>query len=232
MMTDFEKFALSKGVSSLTLNDYNKANHQFGYINPNIIEERQMNAITIDVFSRLMAEKIIFIGCEICPESANVVNAQLLYLNSICDKDDECKIFINSPGGDCDSGLAIVDMMNFVEPDVSTYIMGIAASMGSIIASSGARGKRYALPNSKILIHQPMSGARPGTQESDMKIVYEELRKCKETLYKILSENTGKSVEEITKDADRDHWLTASESLPGVYGEYGLIDEIIKKKKF
>jgi ATP-dependent Clp protease protease subunit len=152
-----------------------------------------------------MSDKIIFVGCEICPESANIINAQLLYLNSICDKDEDVKLFINTPGGDVDSGLAIVDTMNFIVPDISTIVMGMSASMGSIISSSGTRGKRFILPHSKILIHQPMGGVAPGTQESDFAIAYEQIKQCKDVLYKILAENTGKTVEEITADADRDH---------------------------
>lgn len=228
-LNDFEKFALSKGVSTNTLNGFNNYSMRGGYMNPYIIEERPLNAVTIDVFSRLMSDKIIFVGCEICPESANIINAQLLYLNSICDKDEDVKLFINTPGGDVDSGLAIVDTMNFIVPDISTIVMGMSASMGSIISSSGTRGKRFILPHSKILIHQPMGGVAPGTQESDFAIAYEQIKQCKDVLYKILAENTGKTVEEITADADRDHWLTAEESLPGAYGKYGLVDKIKQK---
>jgi ATP-dependent Clp protease protease subunit len=177
-----------------------------------------------------MADRIIFLGSPIDDEVANIITSQLMYLNSV-DSESDIKLFINTPGGSCDDGLAIYDIMNWVDCDVSTYVMGLAASMGSIICSSGAKGKRYALPHSKILLHQPMSGTGSRTQESDFKIAYEELKKCKDTLYQILQENTGKSIEEITADADRDHWLSAAESLPGVYGPYGLIDEIITKKR-
>lgn len=228
MYTDFEKFALSKGISSAKLDGYQKYTN--GIISPTIVEERQLNAVTMDVFSKLISERIIVLGTAIDSDVANIINAQMMYLNSV-DVLQDIKLWINSPGGDCDSGLAIVDIMNWVDCDVSTYTMGIAASMGSIILSSGQRGKRYALPHSKVLLHQPMSSVAPHTQESDFKIAYEELKKCKDTLYQILSENTGKSVEEITADADRDHWLTAAESLPGIYGPYGLIDEIITKKR-
>lgn len=227
-MTDFEKYAISNGVNSNALNGYTKMTNSI--ISPTIIEERQMNMVTMDVFSRLMAERIVFLGCPVDDEVANIINSQLMYLNSV-DPENDIKLFINTPGGSVDDGLAIYDMMNWVDCDVATYVMGLAASMGSIICSSGAKGKRYALPHSKILLHQPMGGTGSRTQESDFKIVYEELRKCKDELYKILSENTGKSIEEITADADRDHWLTAAESLPGVYGPYGLIDEIITKRK-
>jgi ATP-dependent Clp protease protease subunit len=227
-MKDFEKYAISKGVNSNTLNDYQKFTNSI--ISPTIIEERQMNMVTMDVFSRLMADRIIFLGSPIDDEVANIITSQLMYLNSV-DSESDIKLFINTPGGSCDDGLAIYDIMNWVDCDVSTYVMGLAASMGSIICSSGAKGKRYALPHSKILLHQPMSGTGSRTQESDFKIAYEELKKCKDTLYQILQENTGKSIEEITADADRDHWLSAAESLPGVYGPYGLIDEIITKKR-
>lgn len=218
---DFGLFARSNGVSSLALDGYAK---KMGYINPTIVEERTMNMAVLDVFSRLLMDKIIFLGCEVCDESANIVNAQLLYLNSICDKDESVKIFINSPGGSVSAGLAIVDTMNFIAPDVSTYCMGLAASMGSIILTSGAKGKRYSLPHSRVLLHQPMGGTAPMTQESDFKIAYEELRKCKEELYKILSETTGQPYEKVVADADRDFWLTANEAL-----DYGLIDSIITK---
>ena len=227
-MTDFEKYAISQGVNSNALNDYKKMTNSI--ISPTIIEERQMNMVTMDVFSRLMADRIIFLGSPIDDEVANIVTSQLMYLDSV-DNEQDIKLFINTPGGSVDDGLAIYDIMNWVDCDVSTCVMGLAASMGSIICSSGAKGKRFALPHSKILLHQPMSGTGSRTQESDFKIAYEELKKCKETLYQILAENTGKSIEEITIDADRDHWLTSAESLPGVYGPYGLIDEITRKKR-
>ena len=228
MLNDFEKFALSQGIGTNKLDGYKK--YTSGIISPTIVEERQLNAVTMDVFSKLISERIIVLGTAVDSDVANIINAQMMYLNSVDDEAD-IKLWINTPGGDVDSGLAIVDIMNLVDCDVATYTMGIAASMGSIILSSGVRGKRHALPHSKILLHQPMSGTGPHTQESDFKIAYEELKKCKDTLYQILSENTGKSIEEITADADRDFWLTAQESLPGVYGPYGLIDQVITKKK-
>ena len=227
-MTDYEKYAVSKGISSNTLYGYQKAVN--GMINPTILEERSLNVIGLDVFSRLQMDRILFLGTAIDEDVANIIVSQLMYLNSI-DSESDIKLFINSPGGSVDDGLAIYDVMNWIEPDVATYTIGLSASMGSILTSSGVRGKRYILPHSKIMIHQPMSGTSPRTQESDFKIAYEELKKCKDTLYNILSENTGKSIEEIIADGDRDHWLTAEESLPGVYGPYGLVDEIITKKK-
>ena len=223
LIKDFNKFANSKGISSTTLYDYQKYTN--GIISPTIIEERQLNAVTMDVFSRLMGDRIIFLGTPIDSDVANIITSQLMYLNSV-DAESDIKMFINSPGGNCADGLAIYDVMNFIDSDVSTYVMGTSASMGSILSSSGARGKRYALPHSKILIHQPMGGVPGGTQESDFAIAYEEIKKVKEVLYNILVENTGQPYERILKDADRDCWFTAQEAL-----NYGLIDEILIKKK-
>ena len=229
-MTDFEKFAISKGISTNTIDGYAKYSIKNSIIEPYILEERSLNCAPMSVFSRLLYDKIIFLGTGINDDVANIITAQMLYLNSVTDKGEDIKIFINSGGGNIDSGMAILDVMNFIEPDVSTYCIGTCASMAAVLLSCGTRNKRFSLQHSKIMIHQPMSSVGPYTQESDFKIAYDELRKCKDTLYQILSENTGKSIEEITADADRDHWLTASESLPGVYGPYGLIDEIITKK--
>ena len=222
-MKDFNKFAISQGISSNTLLDYQK--HTNSLISPTIVEERRMNAVTMDVFSRLMAERIIFLGTAIDSDVANIVTSQLMYLNSV-DSESDIKLFINSPGGSVVDGLAIYDVMNWVDADVATYGMGMAASMGSILLSSGAKGKRYALPHSKVMIHQPMGGVPGGTQESDFAIAYEEIKKCKDTLYNILVENTGKTFEEIAKAGDRDCWFTAQEAV-----DYGLIDEIIKKNR-
>ena len=219
-MTEFEKFAIGTGLSSNTLNDYKKATN--GIVSPTIIEERQLNVATMDIFSRLMYDRIIVLGTAIDDEVANIVTCQLMYLNSI-DRDSEIKLFINSPGGSVVDGLAIYDIMNWVEPDVATYTMGMAASMGSILLSSGAKGKRFSLPHSKIMIHQVSGYA--GGQCSDIKIWAEEIKKHQNELYKILAENTGRTIEQIEIDADRDHWFNAEEAL-----EYGIIDEIIKKK--
>lgn len=226
MNKDFNKFVVSQGISSNTLMDYQKYSNSI--ISPTIVEERKMNAVTMDVFSRLMAERIIFLGTGIDSDVANIVTSQLMYLHSV-DSESDIKLFINSPGGSVIDGLAIYDVMNWVNCDVATYNMGLAASMGSILLSSGAKGKRYALPHSRIMIHQPMGGVPGGTQESDFAIAYEEIKKAKKDLYDILSDNTGKTFAEIEKDADRDFWLRPEECLPGIYGELGLIDEIIKK---
>lgn len=222
-MKDFNKFAISNGISSNTLHGYQK--HTGGLISPTIVEERHLNAVTMDVFSRLMAERIIFLGTAIDSDVSNIITSQLMYLNSI-DPESDIKLFVNSPGGSVVDGLAIYDVMNWVDADVATYAMGMAASMGSILLSSGEKGKRFSLPHSKVMIHQPMGGVPGGTQESDFAIAYEEIKKCKDTLYNILAENTGKTYEDIAKAGDRDCWFTAKEAL-----EYGLIDEIIAKSK-
>ena len=222
-MNDFEKFAVSNGIGTNKLDGYSKYLLKNGHINPTILEERQLNVVGIDVFSRLMYDKIIFLGTGIDSDVANIVNAQLLYLNSITDKTDDIKMFINSPGGSVTDGLAIYDTMNFIDPDVSTYCMGIAASMGSILISSGAKGKRYSLPHGSVMIHQVSNGIGR-SQCADIQIMAEETKKIQDVLYTILSENTGKSFEEIERDADRDKWFTATEAI-----EYGLIDSIINK---
>lgn len=224
MITDFEKFAMSKGISTNKIDGYTKHNFKNGIIEPYILEERTLNCAPMSVFSRLMYDKIIFLGSEINEDVANIINAQLLYLNSITDKDEDIKMFINSPGGSCIDGLAIYDVMNFIDPDVSTYCMGMCASMGSILVSSGAKGKRFILPNGSVMIHQVSSGTGR-VQNADLQIAAKESQKIQNTLYNILAANTGKSFEEIERDADRDHWFTAQEAV-----DYGLIDKIVTKK--
>lgn len=221
MNNDFRKYALSQGVNGNTLDDYTKKTN--GIISPMILEERNLNVATMDIFSRLMFDRIIVLGTAVSSDVANIVTSQLMYLNSV-DSDADIKLFINTPGGSVIDGLAIYDIMNWVEPDVATYAMGMAASMGSILISSGAKGKRYALPNSKIMIHQVSSGIGY-INTADLKIEFDEMKKDQNILYNILAENTGKSLKQIEKDADRDHWFTSKEAL-----EYGLIDEIIYKK--
>lgn len=221
-MTDFEKFAVSKGIGTGKLDGYNKYAVKGGLITPTILEERSLNVIGYDIFSRLQLDRILFLGSEINEDVADIINAQLLYLNSIGEED--IKMFINSPGGSVIDGLAIYDVMNFVQPDVSTYCMGMCASMGSILVSSGEKGKRYTLPNGEVMIHQVSGGAYG--QFSDMEITVKHAGRLQETLYKILAENTGKTYEQIAKDADRDNWFTAEEAV-----EYGLIDEVIKKSR-
>lgn len=220
-MDDLRKFSVCNGVNGLVFDDYKKKTNSI--ISPLIVEERSLNAVTVDVFSALIRERIIFLGTEIDSDVSNIVTSQMMYLNSIDPKSD-IKMFINTPGGNVISGMAIRDIMNWVDSDVSTYAMGMAASMGSIILSSGQKGKRFSLPNSRIMIHQ-VSSYTGWAQTSDVKIHYEETKSLQDTLYRILSENTGNTIEQIEKDADRDHWFTAQEAL-----EYGIIDEIIKKK--
>ena len=227
-MNDFEKFAVSNGIGTNKLDGYSKYLFKNGHINPTILEERQLNVVGIDVFSRLMYDKIIFLGTGIDSDVANIVNAELLYLNSISDKTDDIKMFINSPGGSVTDGLAIYDTMNFIDPDVSTYCMGMAASMGSILLSSGTKGKRYSLPHGSVMIHQVSNGIGR-SQCADIQIMAEETKKIQDVLYRILSENTGKTFEEIEKDADRDRWFTPEEAIN--YGDRGLIDSIILKNK-
>lgn len=220
LIKDFNKFAVSNGISSNTLHGYQTYTN--GMISPTIVEERQLNVATMDVFSRLMAERIIFLGTGINDDVANIITSQLMYLNSI-DSESDIKLFINSPGGSVVDGLAIYDVMNWVDADVATYAMGMAASMGSILLSSGEKGKRYILPHSRVMIHQVSSGMQG--QYADLEIAVRETKKQQDELYNILAKNTGKSFEQIFTDADRDCWFTAQEAL-----DYGLIDEIITKK--
>lgn len=219
-MKDYEKF-LSSRVGSHKIWDYQKFTNDI--ISPTIVEERRNNVATMDIFSRLMADRIIFLGTAIDADVANIITSQLLYLNTMDDK-TEIKLFINSPGGSIIDGLAIYDMMQYISPNVETYAIGLAASMGAVLLSSGTKGKRFALPHSKIMIHQPMGGIAPGTQESDIKIAYEEIKQYKQTLYEILSKNTGVMYSQIVEDADRDCWFNAEEAK-----SYGLIDEVLIK---
>lgn len=218
-MTEFEKFAISQGINSNTLDSYIKATN---VVSPTVIEERSLNVTTMDIFSRLMCDRIIFLGSPITSDVANIVTSQIMFLDMV-DEEKDINLFINSPGGSIDDGLAIYDIMNWVKSDVATYTMGMAASMGSILLSSGAKGKRFALPHSRIMIHQVSGFA--GGPFADMKIWTDEMKKSQNDLYKILSENTGKSIEQIEIDADRDHWFNAQEAL-----DYGIIDKIMYKK--
>jgi ATP-dependent Clp protease protease subunit len=218
--SDFEKFANSKGINSNVLSGYGQ--HINSLISPTIIEERQLNAVTMDVFSRLMADRIIFLGTTINDDVANIVTSQLLYLNSV-DNETPIKLFINSPGGSVIDGLAIYDTINWVNPDVETYGIGMAASMGSVLLSSGTKGKRFAFPHSRIMIHQVSSSTQGPC--ADLEIAVREAKKYQDELYNILSKNTGKSIKQIAIDADRDCWFSAKEGV-----EYGLIDEILIKK--
>ena len=221
-MTDFEKFARSEaGISSLTLHDYRSATAS--YINPSIIEERRLNVASMDVFSRLLMDRVIFLGVPIDDDVATIIQAQLLFLAST-DSSADISLYLNTPGGQVSSGLAIYDTMQIIAPDVATICTGMAASMGSVLLCAGAKGKRSALPHSKVLIHQPLGGAKG--QASDIEIAAREILKTKQELYSIISEHSGQSIEKITADADRDFWMSSREAL-----EYGMIDEILSKKK-
>ncbi|MDR0668270.1 MAG: ATP-dependent Clp protease proteolytic subunit [Prevotellaceae bacterium] len=191
-----------------------------GYINPTIIEERQLNVASMDVFSRLMMERIVFLGVPITDDAANIIQAQLLFLEST-DAHKDILIYINSPGGSVYAGLGIYDTMQLINPPVATVCTGIAASMSAILLAAGSQGKRSILPHSRVLIHQPMGGAEG--QASDIEIVAREIMKTRRELYEILSQHTNKPYEKIEEDADRDYWMNAEEALA-----YGMVDEIMR----
>lgn len=219
--TDFEKFALSKGIGSNLLNDYLKNM----YVNPNIVEERQLNCTLIDVFSKLLMDKIIFLGTEINDDVANIIVAQLLWLEQQTDSD--ITLYINSGGGSVISGYSIIDVCNFINNDITTVITGVAASMAAVISSNGAKGKRFALPHAKFMIHQPrMSFGNNTMVASDIIIEAEEINKTKEELYKTLSSNSNFSIEEIRSLSERDKWYNMQEAI-----QCGFVDEIIFSKK-
>ena len=220
MKSEFEKFAVKdRGISSLTLDGYGKI--VSSYMNHMIIEERQLNVAQMDVFSRLMMDRIIFLGCPINDEVANIIQAQLLFLDSN-GYDSDISLYINSPGGEVYAGLGIYDTMQTIASDVHTINTGLAASMASILLAAGTKGKRSALPHSRVMIHQPMGGAQG--QASDIEITAREILKLKDELYQILAEHTGKTFKQIVKDADRDYWMTSKDAL-----EYGMIDEIVTR---
>ena len=224
-MEDFRKFATKHlGMSGTALDSYmNHVNITSSYISPTIIEERQLNVAQMDVFSRLMMDRIIFLGTQIDDYTANVIQAQLLYLDS-SDPGKDISIYINSPGGSVYAGYGIYDTMQFIGSDVSTICTGIAASMASVLLVAGTKGKRYALKHSRVMIHQPLGGAQG--QASDIEIAAREILKVKKELYTILSEHSGKSFEEVMRDGDRDFWMTSLEAK-----EYGMIDEILTRNK-
>ena len=222
MASEFEKYARGHlGISSLKLHNY-QAIHA-GYISPTIIEERQLNIATMDVYSRLMMDRIIFLGAPIYDDAANIITAQLLFLE-MNDPERDIQIYINSPGGSVSAGLGIYDTMQLVSCDVSTICTGLAASMGAVLLTAGAAGKRQALPHSRVMIHQPLGGVQG--QASDIEITAREILRTKQELYEILAAHSGVSVEQIERDADRDHWLTAVEAR-----DYGLIDDVLTKHK-
>ena len=222
MSSEFEKYARKHcGISSLCLHDFQSVSAS--YVSPTIIEERQLNVATMDVFSRLMMDRIIFLGAPIYDDAANIIQAQLLFLESV-DPDKDIQIYINSPGGSVSAGLGIYDTMQLVAPDVATICTGLAASMGAVLLTAGARGKRSALPQLRVMIHQPLGGAQG--QASDIEITAREMMKTKRELYEILAAHSGVPIRKIEKDADRDYWLTAAEAR-----DYGLIDEVLAKRE-
>ena len=209
MNNDFKKFATSKlGINANALDQYT-ATISNSYVSPTILEERQLNVSQMDVFSRLMMDRIIFLGSEIDDYAANVIQAQLLYLDS-ADPGKPISLYINSPGGSVYAGLGIYDTMQYVSCPVSTICTGLAASMASVLLVSGAKGKRSALPHSRVMIHQPMGGVQG--QASDIEITAREIQKLKEELYRIISEHSGKPYEQVYADSDRDYWMTAAEA--------------------
>lgn len=225
--TEFEKFAVGTGISSHRLYDYTAAVNRHSvptsaYVSPTIIEERQLNVATMDVFSRLMMDRIIFLGAPVNDDVANIVQAQLLFLES-ADPDKDIQIYINSPGGSVSAGLGIYDTMQLVRCDVATICTGLAASMGAVLLTAGAKGKRSALPHSRVMIHQPLGGVEG--QASDIEITAREILRTKRELYEILASHSGRPYEDIERDADRDYWMTSEEARA-----YGLIDEVLKKR--
>ena len=219
---EFQKYAVKHaGISSMTLHRYQTITS--GYISPTIIEERQLNVASMDVFSRLMMDRIIFLGSAIDDDVANILQAQLLFLDS-SDPNKDIQIYLNSPGGVVQSGLGIYDTMQWINSDVSTICTGMAASMAAVILAAGAKGKRSALRHSRVMLHQPSGGVQG--QSTDMEITVKEIIKLRKVLYEILSEHTGQPFETIEKDSDRDNWMSATEAK-----EYGLLDEVLIRQK-
>ena len=215
---EFEKFAVKhKGISSNALDGYIK--HNVTNLTPNIIEERPMNVAVMDVYSRLMMDRIIFLGYPITDEVANIVTAQLLFLEST-DRTRDIQMYINSPGGSVHAGLGMYDTMQFISPDVSTICTGIAASMGAVLLCAGVKGKRTALKHSRVMLHQP-SGAIGG-QATDIGITAKEIKLLKHELYEVIAEHSGKDIETVAKDCDRDFWMKANDAKA-----YGLVDEVL-----
>ncbi len=222
MNNEFQKYATKHlGINSLGLEKYTSTIQN--YISPTIIEERQLNIATMDVFSRLMMDRIIFLGVPVDDYVANIIQAQLLFLESVDSKRD-IQIYLNTPGGSVYAGLGIYDTMQYINPDVATICTGMAASMGAVLLCAGAPGKRTALKHSRVLIHQPMGGAQG--QASDIEITAREIQKLKKELYEIIAKHSGQNYKKIWKDSDRDYWMTAEEAR-----DYGMIDEVLIKNK-
>jgi ATP-dependent Clp protease protease subunit len=224
---EFAKYATKHlGISSLRLDEYQKLTAQapgFYNLTPNIIEERQMNAVAMDIFSRLMMDRIIFLGVPIYEDVANIIMGQLLFLEST-NSNRDIQIYINSPGGSVYAGLAIYDTMQYISSDVATICTGMAASMGAVLMCAGHAGKRTALPHSRIMIHQPLGGAQG--QASDIEITYKEISKLKKELYDIIAKHSGQDYQKVEQDSDRDYWMTAEEAKA-----YGMIDEVLGHRK-
>ncbi|MCW3805125.1 ATP-dependent Clp endopeptidase proteolytic subunit ClpP [Plebeiibacterium marinum] len=219
---DFQKYATKHvGINSLALDKYTSISS--GYISPTIIEERQLNVASMDVFSRLMMDRIIFLGLPIDDTVANIIQAQLLYLES-ADPQKDISIYFNSPGGSVYAGLGIYDTMQYISSDVATICTGMAASMAAVLLTAGTKGKRSALTHSRVMIHQPMGGAQG--QASDIEITAREIQKLKKELYTIISDHSGNTYKKVEKDSDRDYWMTATEAK-----EYGMIDEVLTREK-
>ncbi len=218
---EFKKFATKHlGINSLTLDTYNSM--YSNYISPTITEERKMNVATMDVFSRLMMDRIIFLGVPINDYVANIIQAQLLFLEST-DKNQEINLYINSPGGQVYAGLGIYDTMQLVTPPISTICTGMAASMAAVLLCAGEKGKRSALKHSRVMIHQPLGGVQG--QASDIEITAKEIQKLKKELYDIIADHSSQSFEQVAKDSDRDYWMTSNEAK-----NYGMIDEVLYRK--
>ncbi len=219
-MNDFRKYAKNHlGMNGLALDQYMAVNNS--YISPTIIEERQLNVASMDVFSRLMMDRIIFLGVPVDDYVANVIQAQLLYLES-ADATKDISIYMNTPGGSVYAGLGIYDTMQYVAPNIATICTGMAASMGAVLLTAGEKGKRSALKHSRIMIHQPMGGAQG--QASDIEITAREIMKLKKELYTIIADHSGNDFARIEKDSDRDYWMTAEEAKA-----YGMIDEVMER---
>jgi ATP-dependent Clp protease protease subunit len=223
LIKDFTKFATGHmGISSLNLHRFTSVSAN-SYISPTIIEERQLNVAQMDVFSRLMMDRIIFLGLPIDDFVANVIQAQLLYLDS-ADPGKDIQIYFNTPGGAVHAGLGIYDTMQYVTCDIATICTGMAASMGAVLLCAGTKGKRSALRHSRVMIHQPMGGAQG--QATDIEITAREILKLRAELYSIIAEHSGNPFEKVEKDSDRDYWMTSKEAL-----EYGMIDDILERVK-
>ena len=223
---EFRKYATKHlGISSTSLDKYhNYQNRQLtnSYISPTIIEERPMNVASMDIFSRLMMDRIIFMGVPIDDNVSNIIQGQLLFMES-SDARKDIQIYLNSPGGSVVAGLGIYDTMQYIQPDVATICTGMAASMGAVLLCAGAPGKRTSLKHSRVMIHQPMGGAQG--QASDIEIIAKEIQKSKKELYEIIAEHSGQTYEKVWEDSDRDYWMTAHEAK-----EYGMIDEVLERK--